>query len=82
MTPLDVVWVAVLAFVAGAAAGYRLARAVMVRFVAEIMTQARAQKPDTAYESPAVAVLRAPPGPTITPTRSPFGARRHKLPLA
>src|SRR6185437_5397245 len=54
MTPLDVVWVAVLAFGAGAAVGYRLARAVMVRFVADAVKAIERPTPAAAYEPPTV----------------------------
>jgi len=81
MTPLDVVWVAVLAFVAGAAVGYRLARAVMARFVADAMKAIERPVPAPASDPPEDVLLR-PPAVLIRPTRSPFGARRHKLPLA
>jgi len=81
MTPLVVV--ATLAFAAGAAVGYRLARAVMARFVADALAAlGRPPDPPARDESPVAAVLRQSAGPVIRPTRSPFGERRHKLPPA
>ena len=79
MTALVVV--AVLAFAAGAAVGYRLARAVMARFVADAVKAIGVPAPAPASDPPEDMLLR-PPAVLIRPTRYPFGERRHKLPLA
>ena len=70
--------VALAAFCGGAVVGYGLAKAVLVRFLADSLATlktAPASQPETSYESPAVV-------PVIRPTRSPFGPTHRRLPLA
>ena len=78
MTWLLVV-VGLAAFSGGALVGYGLAKAVLVRFLADSLATlktAPASPPEpTTYESPAVV-------PVIRHTRSPFGPTHRRLPLA
>ena len=70
--------VALAAFSGGAVVGYGLAKAVLVRFLADSLAtlkSAAASQPETSYESPAVV-------PVIRATRSPFGPTHRRLPLA
>ena len=70
--------VALAAFCGGAVVGYGLAKAVLLRFLADSLATlktAPASPPETSYESPAVV-------PVIRPTRSPFGPTHRRLPLA
>lgn len=75
--------VALAAFCGGAVVGYGLAKAVLLRFLADSLATlktAPASQPEATataptYESPAVV-------PVIRPTRSPFGPTHRRLPLA
>ena len=78
MTWLFVALLALAAFFSGVEVGYRLAKAVLVRFLADSLATlktAPASQPETSYESPAVV-------PVIRATRSPFGPTHRRLPLA
>jgi hypothetical protein len=71
--------VAMAAFSGGTVVGYGLARAVLLRFLADSLATlktAPASPPEpTTYESPALV-------PVIRATRSPFGPTHRRLPLA
>ena len=70
--------VALAAFCGGVLVGYGLAKAVLLRFLADSLAAlktAPASPPETSYESPAVV-------PVIRATRSPFGPTHRRLPLA